>query len=86
MDKESHMNGKLGLGMAIPEDANAKLGPLPTIMHNNNRGREFEVWRLSLSKNNWNDLNDNALSRSAVGSGVSCNSKTIISCILSAPH
>ena len=39
------MNGKLGLGMAIPEDANAKLGPLPNIVHSNNIGREFEVRR-----------------------------------------
>ena len=45
MDKESFMNGKLGLGMAIPEDANAKLGPLPTIMHSTTQGREFEVRR-----------------------------------------
>ena len=44
MDKDSFMNGTLGLGMAIPEDATAKLGPLPLLMQSDaNKGREFEV-------------------------------------------
>lgn len=38
------MNGKLGLGMAIPEDATAALGPLPTLPTGARQaGREFEV-------------------------------------------
>ena len=32
MDKESFMNGNLGLGMAIPEEATAELGPLPHLI------------------------------------------------------
>jgi hypothetical protein len=32
MDKESFMDGNLGLGMAIPEDATAALGPLPHLV------------------------------------------------------
>ena len=44
LDKESFMNGKLGLGMAIPEDATAKLGPLPALPTGARQaGREFEV-------------------------------------------
>ena len=32
MDKESFMKGHLGLGMAIPEEATAELGPLPHLI------------------------------------------------------
>jgi hypothetical protein len=32
---ESFMDGSLGLGMAIPEEATAKLGPLPSLMGSN---------------------------------------------------
>ena len=51
MDKESFMNGNLGLGMAIPEDATAELGPLPhlvaTISHEQ---KDAEVRNTSLSQ------------------------------------
>lgn len=32
---ESFMDGEKGLGMAIPEEATAKLGPLPSLMGSN---------------------------------------------------
>lgn len=37
---ESFMDGKRGLGMAIPEDATAKLGPLPVLLAD--RGQDPE--------------------------------------------
>ena len=40
---ESFMNGDLGLGMAIPEEATAKLGPLPSIMGGPRNDRDQEV-------------------------------------------
>ena len=44
LDKESFMNGKLGLGLAIPEDATAKLGPLPMLPTGPRQNfHEFEV-------------------------------------------
>lgn len=37
---ESFMDGSLGLGMAIPEEATAALGPLPSLMGSNRTERD----------------------------------------------
>jgi hypothetical protein len=37
---ESFMDGNLGLGMAIPEEATAALGPLPSLMGSNRTERD----------------------------------------------
>jgi hypothetical protein len=39
---ESFMNGELGLGMAIPEEATAKLGPLPSLFPSGRTERDSE--------------------------------------------
>ena len=37
---DSFMDGNLGLGMAIPEEATAALGPLPALMGSNRTERD----------------------------------------------
>lgn len=41
---ESFMDGSLGLGMAIPEEATAKLGPLPSLMGSNRTERDEVIF------------------------------------------
>lgn len=40
---ESFIDGELGLGMAIPEEATAKLGPLPSLFPSARTEHDSEV-------------------------------------------